>query len=56
MENYLYVSGLKMAVEDLKKSECDVCENDPRICSIADTCYFKWQHSDEAMKLIGGEE
>lgn len=54
---------LKLAVEDLAKipcnndvyipSSCDVCEKKGN-CDYSES--FKWRYTDEALKLIGGEQ
>lgn len=47
---------LKLAVEDLN---CGSCNANCTSCNYCGSCdydeRFKWKHTDEAMKLIGGE-
>ncbi len=48
---------LKLAVGDIQhmscvENICDVCVNDPHLCTICDTCIFTWEHYDEAKGLI----
>lgn len=51
---------LKLAVEDIEhmsciENICEVCINNPQMCAIADTCYFEWEHADEAKGMIKNE-
>lgn len=47
-----YKRLLKAAMDDLEDAEdCDTCAY---TLDCPDVCQYKWEHHDEAMKLIGG--
>ena len=50
-ENNQLKKLLSAVIEDIQP-RCDICSCDSHICTIADSCNFKWRYADEAEKAL----